>query len=104
MTQLFKSELAAAVMVVCLAGSIVASALPATAASPRRGAEGSVQACSHRGHGCITVQVRQGQHGPEVRLPGGTWVDCAGDCRLTAVEQSIDFWDKQIEGKPDNNG
>ena len=29
----------------------------------------------------------------EIRMPNGTWIDCAGDCRKTALEAGPDFWD-----------
>lgn len=31
----------------------------------------------------------------EVRLPSGTWIGCAGDCRKAAVEAGPEFWDAQ---------
>jgi hypothetical protein len=44
-----------------------------------------------------TLQTRRLRAGPmsfeEVRLPGGTWIDCAGDCRKAALESGPDFWD-----------
>jgi hypothetical protein len=30
-----------------------------------------------------------------VRLPGGTWIDCAGDCRDKLRAETIDFWYEQ---------
>ncbi len=29
----------------------------------------------------------------EVRMPNGTWISCAGDCRKAALEAGPDFWD-----------
>jgi hypothetical protein len=31
----------------------------------------------------------------EIELPGGTWIDCAGDCRKAAREAREEFWDTQ---------
>lgn len=31
----------------------------------------------------------------EVELPGGTWIDCAGDCREAVRQQLLEFWDEQ---------
>jgi hypothetical protein len=31
----------------------------------------------------------------EVELPGGTWIDCAGDCATAFNEAQSDFWAKQ---------
>jgi hypothetical protein len=45
----------------------------------------------------ISAPTRPGQWGREVRLPGGTWLDCAGDCRQTLADATIDFWDRQNE-------
>lgn len=29
----------------------------------------------------------------EVRMPNGTWIGCAGDCRKAALDAGPDFWD-----------
>ena len=31
----------------------------------------------------------------EVRMPNGTWIGCAGDCRKAALDAGPDFWDAQ---------
>ena len=31
----------------------------------------------------------------EVRMPNGTWIGCAGDCRQAALDAGPDFWDAQ---------
>lgn len=31
----------------------------------------------------------------EVELPGGTWLDCAGDCQMAVRNAREDFWDTQ---------
>ena len=31
----------------------------------------------------------------QVELPGGTWIDCSGDCRDTLRKSTTDFWDEQ---------
>jgi hypothetical protein len=76
----------------------------ALAASPPKSGESSIKACSRNGHGCITTLVRQGRQGPEVRMPSGTWISCAGDCRDTVIEKTLDFWDKQLEVAPETGG
>jgi hypothetical protein len=43
----------------------------------------------------ITAPTRPSRWGREVRLPGGTWIDCAGDCREKLRETTIDFWIEQ---------
>jgi len=57
----------------------------------------SVTACSRHGNGCYTAVVRRGPLGPQMRLKGGTWIDCRGDCRETLREETVDFWDTQQE-------
>ncbi len=69
---------------------------PADAARRDRGA-GSVTACSRYGNGCYTAPVRAGRFGPEMRLKGGTWIDCKGSCSQTLREETVDFWDTQRE-------
>ena len=80
--------------------TMAAGVLSATAFVPPAEAA-SVTACSRYGKGCVTAPVRRTKYGQEVRFPGGTWVDCAGDCREKLRDESIDFWDTH---KPENNG
>ena len=62
-----------------------------------RGGGGTVTACSQYGNGCMTVPVRRGRFGPEMRLKGGTWIDCRGSCIDTLREEAVDFWETQRE-------
>ena len=32
----------------------------------------------------------------EVQLPGGTWIDCRGDCGGTIKAEYTEFWDHQM--------
>ena len=64
---------------------------PTAEARPRQ--PGSARGCSHYGHGCISGPVRPAKFGAEVRMPGGTWIGCGGDCGSRLVEVTIDFWD-----------
>jgi hypothetical protein len=41
----------------------------------------------------VTAPVRPGRWGDEVRLPGGTWVDCGRSCENTLRHETVDFWD-----------
>jgi hypothetical protein len=61
----------------------------------------SVTACSRYGKGCITAPVRRTRQGLEVRFPGGTWINCSGDCREKLRDEHLDFWDTH---KPENSG
>ena len=59
---------------------------------------GSVTACSTNGHfDCYTAPVRAGRNDTWMRLKGGTWVSCDGDCRETLRKTTVDFWDTQRE-------
>jgi hypothetical protein len=31
----------------------------------------------------------------QVQLPGGTWIDCRGDCAATIKAEYTEFWDHQ---------
>ena len=36
----------------------------------------------------------------EIQLPGGTWIDCHGDCAQAIREAHTEFWDTQmLKGK-----
>jgi hypothetical protein len=88
----------------CLAGAAAALALPASAAQPRR----------EPGYHYITVESRYGTQtvsgpvrlGPqgrlEVRMPGGTWIECGQSCRDTLRRETVDFW--QERGRPRSMG
>jgi hypothetical protein len=41
---------------------------------------------------------------PEVRLLGGTWTHCAGDCREALVNNTVDYRDKLVATAPERNG
>ena len=47
----------------------------------------------------LTFRTRTVQGGgfttEQVELPGGTWIDCSGDCRDTLRKSTTDFWDEQ---------
>lgn len=54
---------------------------------------GYVIAESRWGRGTVRGDVRPGRHGWQVRLPGGTWVDCVRSCSETLRLQTVDFWE-----------
>jgi hypothetical protein len=81
---------------------LLATAAGATA--PRRG-----PCCvyitveSRYGTGTVTAAVRQGPSGRlEVRLPGGTWIECRQSCHDTLRRETVDFW--QNHGPPRSGG
>jgi hypothetical protein len=69
---------------------------PADAGSRHWPAEprfGYVIAESRYGYGTITAPVRvNAQQRREVRLPGGTWIECRRSCANTLRQETIDFW------------
>jgi hypothetical protein len=81
-------------------GGLVVLAESAQARPQRQAA--SVRVCSLYGKGCISAPVRPGQFDYEVRLPGGTWISCARDCKQTLREQTVDFFETLRERAPDN--
>ena len=85
-----------------LAGSTMLVAAGEAAAQSRRGyGDGSmVHVCSRYGKGCVSAPVRPGRWGLEVRLPGGSWIDCRQDCRRTLREETIDFFETLNERSP----
>lgn len=40
----------------------------------------------------ITVPVRQGRNGPEVRIPNGTWLECEYSCEYTVQNEYLDLF------------
>jgi hypothetical protein len=73
---------------------VMSATAPAEARALRKEPEtGYVTAVSRYGAGTITAPVRINAHGrPEVRLPGGTWIECRRSCANTLRQETIDFW------------
>jgi hypothetical protein len=94
--------LSTALTAACLAAL---TALPATAAERKLplGVIGYVTADSRYSGQSISSPVRRGPHGrPEVRLPGGTWLECGRSCAETLRRETVDFW--RNHGGPDSGG
>jgi hypothetical protein len=88
------------VPVLSLGALALAIAATTTAqAAPRKGygadpaAAGYVVAESRFGNGSVAGPVRQTSLGPQVRLPGGTWVYCRRSCSETLRVETVDFWE-----------
>jgi hypothetical protein len=62
----------------------------------------AVVAESHFGHGSVSGPVRPTGRGHEVRMPGGTWIDCGRSCSDTLRRQTVDFWENH--GGPNSVG
>lgn len=61
-----------------------------------------VVAHSEFGNGKIAAPVRRTRLGPQVRLPGGTWVYCAKSCSETLRVKTVDFWHSEEALGPNN--
>lgn len=69
-----------------------AMAWPAEA-QPRRDGYVYITAESRYGPQTVSGPVRNGPKGRlEVRLPGGTWLECGLSCRDTLRRETVDFW------------
>jgi hypothetical protein len=76
-----------------MAGAMLAGLTVGADAQGRRSGYGVVTAESRYGPATITAPVRNGPQGRlEVRLPGGTWIECGRSCSDTLRQQTIDFW------------
>jgi hypothetical protein len=76
---------------------------PATAAE--RGTLGVVTAESNYGNGTVRGPVRRTAKGRlEVRLPGGTWIECGTTCADTLRRETVDFWRNHGGGGPRAGG
>jgi hypothetical protein len=89
--------LPSAATVAVIAVTLVQLTAPGAHAQRRRAdanpGYGYVTADSRYGGASITAPVRYGSHGRlEVRLPGGTWIECGRSCRDTLRRETIDFW------------
>ena len=70
-------------------------ALTTAHAGPRREARYAyITVESRYGMGTVSGAVRLGPNGRlEVRLPGGTWLECAQSCHDTLRRETVDFWE-----------
>jgi hypothetical protein len=80
--------------------------IPVAEAQARRAAGPGyayVTAESRYGGASITAPVRSGPKGRlEVRLPGGTWLECGRSCSDTLRRETVDFW--KDRGAPRGGG
>ena len=82
--------LATTLTAAALAGAV---ALPAAAADKGPGVVGYVTADSRYSGASVSGPVRKGPQGRfEVRLPGGTWLECGRSCADTLRRETVDFW------------
>ncbi len=93
-----KSQVAVLAVAVCLGACAAATSAPNSlgARSAKHGPGDVVRAESRYGHGTVSGPVREATRGHlEVRLPGGTWLDCGRSCSETLRRESIDFWESR---------
>jgi hypothetical protein len=96
-------------MIALTAALIAGSAVGTAEAAPRRAygdpGYGYVTAESRYSGASITAPVRHGPKGRlEVRLPGGTWLECGRSCRDTLRRETVDFWQSRDPGRADGPG
>jgi len=83
-----------------IAAPVVAAERGALAGSP-----GFVTAESHYCNGTVRGPVRRTAQGRlEVRLPGGTWIECGLSCSDTLRRETVDFWRNHGGGGPRAGG
>lgn len=75
--------------------TVAFAALASASGAIANGPSGEVVAESRFGHGTVSGPVRAARHGREVRLPGGTWIDCGRSCAETLRTESVDFWENR---------
>jgi len=90
-----------------IAASLAGPAMGPVAAADRGappGMVGYVTADSRYSGQSVSGPVRRGHHGRlEVRLPGGTWLECGLSCSDTLRRQTVDFW-RNHGGRPREAG
>ena len=88
----------ALVLATALTAAGLASLATPTVAAERRAAAGPgvvgyVTADSRYSGQSVSGPVRRGPQGRlEVRLPGGTWLECGRSCSDTLRRETVDFW------------
>src|SRR5258705_3993315 len=86
---------------------LVGIATPPVAAAERGVGPGLgiVTAESYYGNGTVRGPVRRTPQGRlEVRLPGGTWIECGISCADTLRRETVDFWRNHGGGGPPAGG
>jgi hypothetical protein len=94
----------ALVWAAALAAGLAGMAAPTLAAERRAtaapGVVGYVTADSRYSGQSVSGPVRRGPQGRlEVRLPGGTWLECGRSCSDTLRRETVDFWRNHSGGR-----
>ena len=98
-------------MIMCFGAGLALAGCAATYSADepehlgRREGLGEVTAESRYGAATITAPVRRGARDRlEVRLPGGTWLECGRSCSETLRRETVDFWENHGSGPTSNGG
>lgn len=59
----------------------------------------TIIAQSRFGNGSVTGVVRPARYGWQVRLPGGTWMDCRRSCEETLRVETVDLFENSQDVK-----
>ena len=62
---------------------------------------GYVTATSDFGNGTVRGPVRRTSRGLQVRMPGGTWINCEKSCKETLRLATVDFFHSEEGAGPD---
>lgn len=100
---------------VTLSSMLALAGLTGLAAAPTQAAErqaaagpgiiGYVTADSRYSGQSVSGPVRKGPQGRlEVRLPGGTWLECGRSCSDTLRRETVDFWRNHGPGRGMGSG
>src|SRR5262245_8253671 len=96
------NPLTAVLAVAVIAGPMAPPADARSKRTPEGPSTGYVTAESRYSSQTITAPVRISAAGRrEVRLPGGTWIECRRSCSETLRQETIDFW--HIRQNPGGN-
>jgi hypothetical protein len=84
-------------LVLLLVAAVLAAGLWYQRQHPRRiVSSGTLEVPAGTAGAPVRLAVRTLAIGPrrieEIRLPNGTWIDCAGDCGKAAREAGPEFW------------
>ena len=86
------------------AGLAIPTVSPVAADRNPPGIVGFATADSRYSGQSVRGPVRRGPQGQlEVRLPGGTWLECGLSCSDTLRRQTVDFW-RNHGGRPRSDG
>lgn len=87
-----------------MAGAAAIDAVSAQGYARRGTGQSFVVADSRFGNGTVRGAVRPTSLGPQVQLPGGSWIYCRRSCSETLRAETVDFWEAQRRGGSGGGG